>query len=124
MAKIGGGVAGLLLASATVTGAAEEAAPRGRAHTIAGELTRVDIRRGAVVVTVPATREAEARDYEAAVAPATRLLALGRVVALADLRPGERVLVVCQDESPGRHRAREVRVLASPSPRPRGASAP
>ena len=99
-------------ASSVPPGAATPAA-----HVIEGELVRVDLVRGALGVRPygPVLRETVVT-----VAEGTRLTSRGRRLALADLRPGERVTISCVDDGSG-HVARLVKMGARPAavPTPR-----
>ena len=83
---------------------ATEAAPA--THVVAGELARVDLS-GAVVVKEPGPPPREIRVRVPAEAVIT---SRGRPLRLADLRAGERIMILCADAD-GVHRA--LRIKAS-----------
>jgi hypothetical protein len=89
--------------------AAPQAAPApARSHTIVGELARVDYDRGELTVRAPK----EGRDHVLPVGADTRYVGGGRALQLADLRPGDPVVVVCSDDARG-HRVTLVKTGAS-----------
>ena len=105
----------LLLLCAVVVGAGTSArpaeAPAGP-HVHAGELARIDLG-GAVVVKEqgPPVREVASR-----VGDATVMTSRGRPLRLPDLRPGERVMVLCAADAAGVHRAARIRIGGRPAP--------
>jgi hypothetical protein len=84
-----------------------------RSHTVVGEVTAVAGER----VTL---RTAAAAAPETWVLPAdVKVTRAGRVARVADLVPGTRVVLTCEDGARGEHHARAVRISASlPSPPP------
>jgi hypothetical protein len=95
-----------LMAAAPSAGAAGPAS-----HVLAGELVRVSLPRSSVGVKLvgPPAREIEVR-----VGPATVMSAGGRPLRLADLRPGERIVVACADDAGGVHRAQRIKLGGKP----------
>ncbi len=85
------------------------AAAPARSHTIVGELARVDYDRAELTVRAPK----EGRDHVLPVGPDTRFVGGGRALQLADLRPGDPVVVVCSDDARGGHRLTLVKTGAS-----------
>jgi hypothetical protein len=104
--------AGLALVLTVLGGTAHAADP----HVHAGDLARIDLGGGAVVVKEagPPVREAESR-----VGGATVITSRGRPLRLPDLRPGERVMVLCGVDDAGVHRATRIKIGGRPSPPPR-----
>jgi hypothetical protein len=106
-----------MLLGVTVLGGAAAGAPAsGEAHVHAGELARIDLGAGAVVVKEagPPVREAVSR-----VGDSTVISSRGRPLRLPDLRPGERVMVLCAVDAAGVHRASRIKIGGRPSPPPR-----
>ena len=104
--------AGALVVLAALGGTA----PAADTHAHAGELARIDLGGGAVVVKEagPPVREVESR-----VGEATVITSRGRPLRLPDLRPGERVAVRCRIDEAGVHRAARIKIGGRPSPPPR-----
>lgn len=102
-----------LLAVTTAFGGTASAA---EAHVHAGELARIDLGGGAVVV-----KEAgpPARELRSRVGDATVITSRGRPLRLPDLRPGERVMVLCGVDDAGVHRAARIKIGGRPAPPPR-----
>jgi len=94
--------------------------PPARAGSLVGALVKVDLERSLVTVR---TGEGEPREYQIQVDEKTRISASGRALALADLRSGERIVVVYVEEGPARRRATALRQgppsLRAPEPAPR-----
>jgi hypothetical protein len=82
------------------------AAPAAASHVLAGELARVSLPRASVAVKLAGP----AREVEVRVGADTVISARGRPLRLADLRPGERVMVACADDALGVHRARRIKL--------------
>ena len=105
---------------------AQEAGPSvARTHLVVGELARLDLGRRILVVKVKPP-EGEPYELEVQTDEGTRISSRGRTLALSEMRPGERVLVSCNDEGP-RHRALVVKMGApreSPRPQPKPAASP
>jgi len=77
---------------------------------VTGEAVRVDLGRQALVVRITGR---EPREIEFAVDDATRISAAGRSILLADVRPGDRIVVSGTEAEGGRRPARLVRAGAS-----------
>ena len=92
-----------LLALAAAPPAMAEGGP---SHVLAGELVRVNLARRSVGVKLagPPPREVEVQ-----VGAGTLMSARGRPLRLADLRPGERIVVACTDDA-GAHNARLIKL--------------
>jgi hypothetical protein len=94
--------------------------PAARAASLVGALVKVDLERSSVTVRAA---EGEPREYRIQVDEKTRITAYGRVLSLADLRSGERIVVVYVEEGPARRRATALRQgpasLRTPEPTPR-----
>lgn len=105
--------AAVLLVVATAPGGTASAAD---VHVHAGELARVDLGGRAVVVKEagPPVRELRSRVDEATV-----ITSRGRPLRLPDLRPGERVMVLCGVDDAGVHRAARIKIGGRPAPPPR-----
>lgn len=86
--------------------AATLCAAAGADRLIEGELVRVDLG-GRVLVLRPAGNPA--REMDVAVEAATTITASGRAVALEELKPMERIAVVCDGTVARSCRARRVR---------------
>jgi hypothetical protein len=114
MRRAPSGIALILLALAAARmGIARE----GATPAVPAELTRVDLARRSVTVK---TEGRPARELEAAVTAATRVVSRGRALRLEDLRPGDRVVLVATEEGSARL-ARVIKVvgrtaLGLPSP--------
>ena len=82
------------------------------AHVHAGELARIDLG-GAVVVKEagPPPREVSSR-----VGDDTVITSRGRPLRLPDLRPGERIMVLCAVDDAGVHRAARIKIGGRPAP--------
>jgi hypothetical protein len=109
--------AAIVLAAASAAGAQvpAPAAPAAATHVLAGELARVSLASGSVVVKLPAPW----REIDVRVGEDTVISAKGRPLGLADLRPGERITIACSDDASGAHRARRIRIGGRPpSPSP------
>lgn len=78
-------------------------------HVLDGELARILMRRNAVVVKAGRAREVEVR-----LAASTLVSSRGRLLRLADLRPGERIMVLCADDAGGVHRAQRIKIGGRP----------
>jgi hypothetical protein len=90
---------------------AQETAPVANTRTVVGELIRVDLSHSSVTVKAG---DKEPRELELAVDAGTRLVAQGRALRLAELRPGERtVAVFSEDVVTGRRRALVVKLGTS-----------
>jgi hypothetical protein len=104
---------GVFTVTASAMGAQTEGpGPSPATHVLAGELTRLDLAARAIVLK---TEGKDGREVQTSTTPETRLSVRGRAAALEELRPGDRVAVVCADAG-GRHRALEVRVAGRPWP--------
>jgi hypothetical protein len=102
-----------------------EARPAARAHTIIGPMIRVDTKRRVLTlgVSVP-----DAREVDVQLGDGTRLISHGRTITLADLKLGEKAVVICNDDDRGLHHAQVVKAgtashaapepKTSPAPRP------
>ena len=121
-----------MLALSVAAGAAWAAEPASRAaRVVTGELTRVDLSRRSVFVKVEArdagkTDVRDVRELQATTGPDTRFVSRGRTVRLEDLRTGDRVVLVVEDEG-GRLLARVVKVVgraALPAPSPANSNRP
>ena len=99
-----------LLTVATLVGASPARAADPHLH--AGELARIELA-GAVVVREagPPPREASSR-----VGDATVITSRGRPLRLPDLRPGERLMVLCAVDDAGVHRAARIKIGGRPAP--------
>jgi hypothetical protein len=120
------GLAALVLLPNVGGTTAQEAGPsRVRTHLVVGELARLDLGRRVLVVKVKPP-EGAAYELDVQTDEGTRISSRGRALALSEMRPGERVLVSCNDEGP-RHRALLVKMGAprkSPLPQPKAAVSP
>ena len=106
-----GEVMGWAVAAAMTASAPHAMTADAASHLIVGELVRVSLPRRAVGVKLggPPAREIEVR-----VGSGTVMSARGRPLRLADLRPGERVMVYCTDDAGGVHRAQRIKLGGKP----------
>ena len=90
-----------------LAGAPRVAAPEAPTYVLAGELARVSVPRQSITVKLagPPPREIEVR-----VDPGAVVSSRGRPLRLADLRPGERILVACRDDAAGVHHAQRIKL--------------
>jgi hypothetical protein len=97
--------------AAAVMAASGAVAADASSHVLVGELVRVSLPRSSVGVKLvgPPAREIEVR-----VGPATIMSSRGRMLRLADLRTGERILVACTDDEAGVHRAQRIKLGGKP----------
>ena len=94
--------AALLLAALAL---AQDTAPA--SHVLMGELAHVALG-GVVIVKEPGP---PAREIRVRTDASTIMTSRGRALRLADLRPGERIIVLCADTD-GVHRARRIKAQA------------
>ncbi len=81
-------------------------------HVHAGELARIELG-GAVVVREPGPPP---RESASRVGDATVVTSRGRPLRLPDLRPGERIMVLCATDAAGVHRAARIKIGGRPAP--------
>lgn len=110
-----------LLAGAVL--AASVAAAAGEPMLATGDVVRVDLTRKRLTM-----REASRQRVELSfvIDSATRIMAAGRDLSLAEIRPGDPVAVVWEADEAGRRRALLVRAgrLRAPAPEPTPSAAP
>lgn len=99
-------LAPLALAALALAGVAAASPPPGSTHLVTGEIARVHIPRRLVTVKMTGPP----REMDVAVGEETVISTRGRPLRLEDIRPGERVAVVCADDGPSRHRARRIKI--------------
>src|SRR6185503_5242256 len=97
----------LLTAVLTASAAALYAADGGQAdRLIEGELVRVDLAKKTLAVRA---QDAPAREVDVSVDAATTITGSGRPMTLEELKPLERIVVLCDGAVTGSCRARRVR---------------